>query len=96
MVKRLRQFAQGFRWKGNIYVALALYLLLMMALYMICRISFYFYNAGFFPDMTLARFAKIMVGGLRFDLSALLYLNSLFFLLLIMNFNCLTVILHGL
>ncbi len=76
MVKRLQQFAEGFRWRGNIYVALGLYLLLMMALYMICRIGFYFYNAEFFPDMTLARFGKIMGGGLRFDLSAILYLNS--------------------
>ena len=32
--------------------------------------------------MTLLRFGKIMWGGQRFDLSAILYLNSLFILLL--------------
>ncbi|NOT76689.1 MAG: sulfatase-like hydrolase/transferase [Cyclobacteriaceae bacterium] len=84
MFKRL---AEGFRLKGNIYVALALSLLLMMSIYMLCRVSFYFYNAEFFPDMTFSRFGKIMLGGLRFDLSALLYLNSLFFLLLIIPFD---------
>ncbi len=86
MKEQWKQLTEGFKWKGNIYVALALSLLLMMGLYMVCRISFYFYNAEFFPDMTLERFGKIMLGGLRFDLSALLYLNSLFFLLLIVPF----------
>ncbi len=50
---------------------------------MVCRVVFYFYNQTFFPDMTLSRFALIMGGGLRFDLSAILYLNSLFILLMI-------------
>ncbi|HWA35780.1 MAG TPA: sulfatase-like hydrolase/transferase, partial [Cyclobacteriaceae bacterium] len=58
-------------------------LLLMMVLYMLCRVVFYLYNQAFFPDMTFARFALIMLGGLRFDLSAILYLNSLFILLMI-------------
>ncbi len=86
MVDRLRQFTLGFTWRGNIYKALALSLLLMMTLYMGCRIGFYFYNAEFFPNMTMARFGKIMWGGMRFDLTAILYINSLFILLLIIPF----------
>ncbi len=78
--------AQEFRWRGNIYVALAQSLLLMMVLYTVCRVVFYFYNVEFFPDMTFARFGKIMIGGLRFDLSAILYLNSLFILLIVIPF----------
>ena len=86
MIGGFKRLTEGFRLRGNIYVALALSLLLLMALYMVCRIGFYFYNSTFFPGMTLVRFEKIMVGGLRFDLSAILYLNSLFLLLLIVPF----------
>lgn len=71
------------RIAGNIYVALMKYLLLMMALFMACRVGFYFFNSSFFPGMTAARFGKIALGGLRFDLTAVLYLNLLFVLLLI-------------
>ncbi len=81
------RLTNGFRWRGNIYAAASVSLLLMMALYMVCRLSFYFYNVEYFPNMTLPRFGKIMVGGLRFDLSAILYLNSLFLLLLIVPFT---------
>ncbi|CAN5428712.1 LTA synthase family protein [soil metagenome] len=87
MIKAIKRLAEGFKLEGNIYLALALSLLLMMATYMVCRITFYLYNSDFFPDMTFGRFSKIMLGGLRFDLSALLYLNSLFFLLLIIPFD---------
>jgi phosphoglycerol transferase MdoB-like AlkP superfamily enzyme len=83
MKDRLKGLASLIKWRGNIYVALAQSLLLMMALYMLCRVIFYLYNKAFFPDMTLSRFATIMLGGLRFDLSAILYLNSLFILLMI-------------
>src|SRR5258708_37165635 len=86
MLDRLKRLAEAFQWRGNIYFAVAVSLLIMMALYMLCRVSFYLYNTEFFPNMTLSRFGKIMLGGLRFDLSAILYLNSLFILLLITPF----------
>jgi phosphoglycerol transferase MdoB-like AlkP superfamily enzyme len=70
--------------RRNIYVALAAYLLLAMALYSICRIIFYFFNTAFFPDMTFPRWFTIMWGGLRFDLTAVLYSNSLLLLLMIL------------
>ncbi len=78
-----RQSVSGFRITGNIYVALLKYLLLMMALFSVCRVGFYFFNTSFFPGMTFARFGKIALGGLRFDLTAVLYLNLLVVLLLI-------------
>jgi hypothetical protein len=37
--------------------------------------------------MTLARFGLIVMGGIRFDLTAILYLNLLFILLLIVPFT---------
>lgn len=78
---------RGLRVRGNIYINLAAALALMMLLFTICRLVFYFYNREFFPDMTLERFLLIQLGGLRFDLSAVLYLNSLFILLMIIPFN---------
>jgi phosphoglycerol transferase MdoB-like AlkP superfamily enzyme len=54
-----------------------------MALYSFGRVGFYLFNTSFFPEMTWARMARMMLGGLRFDLSATLYSNSLFILLMI-------------
>ncbi len=64
----------------NIYTALALRLLLVMLMFSVCRIMFYLLNTGLFPDMTIPRFGRIMMGGLKFDLSATLYINILFIL----------------
>jgi len=44
------------------------------------------FNTAFFPDMTWSRMLLIMGGGLRFDLAATLYSNSLFILLMIVPF----------
>ncbi len=82
MVKK--RIFSGLQWKGNIYVALVLSLSLVMALYTLGRIGFYFFNLDFFPNMTWSRMAIILLGGLRFDLSATLYSNSLFILLMIL------------
>src|SRR5438477_13104881 len=79
----LRKYFEGLKFKGNIYVALMLSLLLVMALYSLGRIAFYFFNTSYFPEMTWSRMAKMLWGGLRFDLSATLYSNSLFILLMI-------------
>lgn len=72
------------KFRDNIYVALAAYLLLAMLLYSVCRILFFLFNTSFFPGMTVSRWATIMKGGLRFDLTAVLYSNSLLLLLMIL------------
>ncbi len=79
----IRNFFSAIKWKGNIYVALVLSLLLILALYTVGRVGFYFFNISFFPGMTWSRMTIILLGGLRFDLSATLYSNSLFILLMI-------------
>lgn len=71
------------RWKDNVYRHLILSLLFVMGLYSVCRAGFYLYNTSFFPDMTFGGLLYLMVGGLKFDLSAVLYTNALFILLLI-------------
>lgn len=75
------------RLSGNIYWALLLRLLLVMFLLTLCRIGFYLFNLSFFPDMTLANFLWLLWGGLQFDLTAMLYVNTLYILLLILPFD---------
>ncbi|MBI1768019.1 MAG: sulfatase-like hydrolase/transferase [Bacteroidetes bacterium] len=82
----LKEFFSGFRIKSNIYVALILSLLLVMLLYSIGRVGFYFFNTSYFPGMSWVRMGKMLWGGLRFDLSATLYSNSLYILLMIVPF----------
>jgi len=72
------------RGKQNIYWALIRSLLLVMLLYSASRVAFYLFNPSFFPGISFQRFLVIMAGGLRFDLSATLYSNSLFILLMIL------------
>src|SRR5258706_2194079 len=76
-------FFRGLRWRGNIYVALVLSLLLVMALYTLGRVGFYFFNLPFFPNITWSRMAIIFIGGLPVDLSATLHFHALFILLII-------------
>jgi phosphoglycerol transferase MdoB-like AlkP superfamily enzyme len=80
-------FFKGLSYRHNIYVALALQLGLCMLMFTICRIGFYLFNASFFPEMTFGNFLRLETGGIRFDLSAVLYLNALFILLMILPFN---------
>lgn len=84
MTNWFKSLFEGLNWRRNIYISLLLSVMLVMALYSLSRIGFYFFNTGFFPDMTLSRFARIMLGGLKFDVSAILYSNSLFILLMIL------------
>lgn len=72
---------------GNIYWALLLRLLLVMFLLTLCRIGFYLFNLAFFPDMTLSNFLWLLWGGLQFDLTAMLYVNTLYIFLLILPFD---------
>lgn len=70
----------------NEYLVLIYRFALMMALYSICRIGFYIFNTGFFPHVTFSGFLYIMQGGLKFDVSALLYINMLYILLFLLPF----------
>lgn len=75
------------RLSGNIYWALLLRLLLVMFLFTLCRVGFYLFNMSFFPDMTLTNFVWLLWGGLQFDLTAMLYVNTLFIFLMILPFD---------
>lgn len=83
----MTNYWKDIRLKGNIYWVLILRLLLAMFLFTICRIGFYAYNISFFPEMTFSHFLRILWGGVRFDLTAILYINSLFILLHLLPFD---------
>ena len=68
-------------------VVLTYKLSIVMFLYTVCRVLFYLFNMGLFPGLNLYLFMIIMLGGLRFDLSAILYINLLFILFQLIPFK---------
>lgn len=80
----MQNYFQGLKLRGNIYVVLALRLLLAMLLYTLCRLGFYLFNRSYFTDIATDDLLRIFGGGLRFDLSAVLYTNALIILLSIL------------
>ncbi|MEJ5996130.1 LTA synthase family protein [Pedobacter sp. Du54] len=67
--------------KQSIYIALVYRFVLLLVLYTLCRLGFYFSNQSFFNHLSFAELAYIFLGGIKFDLVALLYLNSLYIVL---------------
>ena len=59
-------------------------LLLVMVLYTISRLFFYLVNVDLYPNVSVSHLLEMLAGGLRFDLTALLYLNSLYLLLVLL------------
>ncbi len=66
---------------------LFLRLLLIFAIYQFCRIFFLIANFGYFKDLTSAEFLLIFIGGMRFDIFAIVYINLLFILLHLFYFK---------
>ncbi len=71
----------------NEYIVLIYRFALLLVLYTFCRVGFYWFNADFFSNVTFPGFLNIMKGGLLFDVSGLIYLNSLYFLLFLLPFK---------
>ena len=63
------------------WVVAACNILLVMALYTLSRLVFVWVNHDLYPDISSAHLAEMLRGGCRFDLTALLYLNSLYLIL---------------
>jgi phosphoglycerol transferase MdoB-like AlkP superfamily enzyme len=78
---------QGLKLHGNIYWALTLRLLLAMLLFTLCRIGFYLYNTDYFPEISFLHFLRILWGGTRFDLTAVLYTNAPIIVLMLLPFD---------
>ncbi len=59
-------------------------LLLLMVLYTLARVFFYCVSRDLFPSVTLPHLLEMLLGGMRFDLTAILYLSSLYLLLMLL------------
>ena len=74
----------GWQATVNVYVALLVRLAIVLLLFFISRLLFYVLNTDYFPGITFDRWMRILKGGFRFDLAAMIYVNSLFILLQIL------------
>lgn len=63
-------------------------MVLLLAVYMLLRLCFYYYNRYLFPGLDLPAFLTICRGGLRFDIAALFYMNLLYLFLALLPFPC--------
>ncbi len=70
-----------FQFDYHIYLNLLLHFLLAMLLFTLTRLGFFLVNYQYYPDVDTAGFLSILRGGLTFDLTAVLYINSLFIFL---------------
>lgn len=59
-------------------------MLLIMGLYTISRIFFYCFNIDLYPNVQFAHLIEMLLGGIRFDLTALLYINSIYLFLILL------------
>ncbi len=60
---------------------------IVMLLFTITRLLFYLFNLDSFHTTTLQQLSIIFLGGLRFDSSAILYINSLYAILMLIPIN---------
>lgn len=59
-------------------------LTVVFLLFSLQRIIFYLINIRYFPEMPFSHLVELLVSGLRFDLTAVLYVNSLYILLMLL------------
>ena len=71
----------------NTLVVFIYRILLVLFLFSLSRIGFYLFNFKMFTGVTPGEFFSIMKGGLLFDISAVIYINSLFILLHVIPFD---------
>jgi len=71
----------------NLYVALAYRFLILLFFYTLCRLGFYLSNQSLFHDITVPKYLYILYGGLKFDVSALIYINSVYLLMNVIPFS---------
>ena len=70
----------------NLY-KLAIKITAILILYQVCRLLFFFYNLEYFSNINLIDYLRIIKGSIRFDISAILYVNSLVILLSLIPSN---------
>ena len=60
---------------------------LILLAFTLCRLAFLFSNYSYFSDLNFAELVKIFAGGIKFDVSALIYFNVIYILLALLPFK---------
>ena len=68
---------------------LSIKIIAILILYQFCRLFFFFYNLEYFSNIYFIDYLRIIKGSIRFDISAILYVNSLVILLSLIPSNLL-------
>lgn len=71
----------------NIYIITLWRLSTVFILFSVSRLLFYLFNQSYFEGMTTSHLFTLMGSGLKFDLTAVLYTNLLFILMMIVPFR---------
>ena len=58
--------------------------LLVMAIFTLSRLFYYVTNLATYPDVTLSHLGEMLFCGVRFDMTALFYLNSVYLLMMLL------------
>ena len=86
MLNSLRGYFADIRFKKSIYTTAITNILLVYAIFSISRVLFYLFNANYFPNVTFGGFMWMMLGGLKFDTSGILYTNLFYLVLILLPF----------
>jgi phosphoglycerol transferase MdoB-like AlkP superfamily enzyme len=71
----------------SLYLALVYRILLLLVFYALCRLGFYLSNQSLFDHLSFGELGLIFLGGIKFDIVALLYVNSLYIVLQALPFS---------
>ncbi|NDV45779.1 LTA synthase family protein [Paludibacter sp. 221] len=75
------------RIKSNIYAMLIYRLIIIWLLYGVLRLLFYVVNSSLYPDIGFSHLMTLFAEGIRFDMSAILFSNSIYILLQVLPFH---------
>lgn len=78
---------KGVWFEGNVAVALAMKLLLVLALLFLSRVVFFLFNLKYFSEAGFSFVWPLFFSGLRFDISALMMINAPIILLMTLPFR---------
>jgi phosphoglycerol transferase MdoB-like AlkP superfamily enzyme len=78
MLSSYIQYFKSIRIKGNIYTSLVLNLLVVYFAFTLSRVVFFVFNREYFGSIESGRLFTMLMGGLKFDTSAILYTNILY------------------
>lgn len=87
MLSSLRGYFVDIHFRNSVYTTAIVNILLVYAVFSVSRVLFYLFNANYFPSVTFGSFMWMMLGGLKFDTSGILYTNLFYLVLVLLPFT---------